>query len=72
MRLRRRISRANLVRALLACGVGYSLLYVVQNDVVAASRYEGYSRMSQAISELSAKGAPTRRFLSAMLPSRQR
>jgi hypothetical protein len=68
MGLQGRISRANLVRALLACGVGYSLLYVVQNDVIAASRYEGYSRRSQAVSELSAKGAPTRRFLAAMLP----
>ena len=68
MGLQGRISRANLVRALLVCGVGYSLLYVVQNDVIAASRYEGYSRRSQAVSELSAKGAPTRRFLAAMLP----
>jgi hypothetical protein len=68
MRLQRRSSRANLVRTLLACGVAYSLLYVVENDVIAATRYEGYSRMSQAISELSAKGAPTRRFLAAMLP----
>ena len=64
----RRGSRANLVRALLACGVAYSLLYAVENDLIAAPRYEGYSRMSQAISELSAKGAPTRRFLAAMLP----
>jgi hypothetical protein len=68
MGLRCRISRANLVRTLLACGVAYPLLYVVGNDVIAATRYEGYSRMSQAISELSAKGAPTRRFLAAMLP----
>lgn len=68
MGLQRRSSRANLVRTLLACGVAYSLLYVVDNDVIAATRYEGYSRMSQAISELSAKGAPTRRFLAAMLP----
>jgi hypothetical protein len=66
--LQRRISRANLVRALLACGAAYSLLYVVENDVIAATRYEGYSRMSQAISELSAKGAPTRKFLAATLP----
>lgn len=66
--LRRRICRANLVRTLLACGVGYSLLYVVENDLIAATRYEGYSRMSQVISELSAKGAPTRKFLAATLP----
>lgn len=68
MGLQRRISRANLVRALLACGVGYSLVYVVENDVIAATRYQGYSRMSQAISELSAKGAPTRKFLAATVP----
>ena len=68
MRLQGRISRTNLARALLACGVGYSLLYVVENDVIAAGRYEVYSRRSQAVSELSAKGAPTRRFLVAMLP----
>jgi hypothetical protein len=68
MGLRCRISRANPVRTLLACGVAYSLLYVVENDVIAATHYDDYSRMSQAISELSAKGAPTRRFLAAMLP----
>ncbi len=66
--LQRRISRANLTRVLLSCGVAYSLLYVVENDVIAAARYEGYSRVSQAVSELSAKGAPTRRFLAATLP----
>lgn len=65
---RRHISRANLVRALLACGVGYSLLYVIENDLVAATRYEGYSRRSQAISELSARGAATRRLLTATSP----
>lgn len=52
----------------MACGVGYPLLYVVENDLIAARRYDGYSRMSQAISELSAKGAPTRRLLAATLP----
>lgn len=60
--------RATLPKVLLACGVLYSLLYVVMNDVVAATRYEGYSRMFQAISELSATGTPTRRLLIAMLP----
>lgn len=68
IRSQRNVSRANLARALLACGAGYSLLYVVENDVIAATRYQGYSRMSQAISELSAKGAPTRKFLAATLP----
>jgi hypothetical protein len=55
-------------KALLACGVLYALLYAVANDVVAASRYAGYSRMAQAVSELSAVGAPTRAFLTGMLP----
>lgn len=53
---------------LLACGVLYSLLYVVANDVLAATVYDGYSRSSQAISELSAAGAPTQPMLAALLP----
>lgn len=61
---RRRLPR----KALLGCGIAYPIAYVVANDVVAASRYRGYSRMDQAVSELSATGAPTRRFLVAMLP----
>ena len=69
MGLRCRISRTNLVRVLLACGVAYSLLYVVENDVIAATRYEGYSRMSQAISELSAKGGPDQKVPGGDAPS---
>jgi hypothetical protein len=57
-----------LVQALVACGVLYALTYVIFNDVIAATSYYGYSRMSQAVSELSASGAPTRTFLVAMLP----
>jgi len=56
------------VKALLACGVLYSLLYAFVNDVVAAALYQGYSRTSQAISELSATGAPTQALLTATLP----
>ena len=56
-------------QVMLACGIAYSLLYAVVNDVVAASLYEGYSRSSQAISELSATGAPTRTLLTAMVPA---
>jgi hypothetical protein len=52
---------------LLACGLAYALLYVVMNDLVAASLYEGYSRVSQAVSELSATQAPTRGMLRAMI-----
>ena len=55
-------------RVLLACGVAYGPIYIVTNDVVAANFYQGYSRMDQAISELSATSAPTRSFLVAMLP----
>lgn len=53
---------------LLACGVAYAVVYAVVNDVVAASLYDGYSRMSQAVSELSAIGAPTKPFLTATIP----
>jgi hypothetical protein len=53
---------------LLACGVAYLVLYIVANDAVAAVIYDGYSRMDQAISELSATGAESRPFLVAMTP----
>lgn len=65
--LRLRMSR-RAVKVLLWCGIAYPVTYVVANDVIAARRYEGYSRVDQAVSELSATGAPTRRFLVAMLP----
>lgn len=52
---------------LLACGLAYALLYVVVNDFIAASLYEGYSRVAQAVSELSATRAPTRGLLRAMI-----
>lgn len=55
-------------RALLGCGIAYPVVYVVTNDVVAARRHRGYDRRDQAISELSALGAPSRTFLVAMLP----
>lgn len=44
---------------LLICGILSSLLYVAMN-IVAVMRYEGYSSVSQTVSELSAIGAPTR------------
>lgn len=59
---------ARLTRILVACGLVYSVTYAMANDVVAAWTYDGYSRMSQAVSELSATGAPTRTFLVALLP----
>jgi hypothetical protein len=55
-------------QALLACGILYAVLYPVVNDVVAATMYDGYSRTSQAVSELSAVGAPPRGFLAASSP----
>lgn len=64
---RRRLPR-KAVKALLGCGIAYPVGYAVANDVIAASRYDGYSRMDQAVSELSATGAPPRRFLTATVP----
>lgn len=55
-------------QALLACGILYALLYPIVNDVIAATMYDGYSRVSQAVSELSAVGAPSRAFLTAAGP----
>ncbi len=46
-------------KALLGCGVAATLLYFGM-DLLAASRYHGYSYTDQTISELSAVGAPTR------------
>lgn len=46
-------------RALLACGILSSLLYV-GTDVLGAMRWEGYSYADQTISELSAIGSPVR------------
>jgi hypothetical protein len=57
-----------LVKILLTCGVLYALVYVVANDVIAAAASDGYSRLSQAVSELSATGAPAKTFLNLMLP----
>jgi hypothetical protein len=61
-------TRISARQALLACGIVYALLYVIVNDVIAATIYDGYSRMSQAVSELSATGAPTHAFLTAAGP----
>src|ERR1700688_2105751 len=46
-------------KILLICGILSSLLYVAMN-VLVAMQWEGYSPVSQTISELSAIGAPTR------------
>lgn len=60
--------RSTAARVLVACGALYGLSYMIANDVVAASRFHGYNRIDQAVSELSAKGAASRPFLVAMLP----
>jgi len=49
-------------KVLLFCGILSSLLYVGA-DIFAAMQWEGYSYASQAVSELSAIGAPTRPFI---------
>ena len=46
-------------KPLLVSGILASLIYVVAN-IACAMRYEGYSSVSQTVSELSAIGAPTR------------
>jgi hypothetical protein len=50
-----------LQKILLICGIIAALLYI-SVDAFLASSYEGYSYTDQAISELSAIGAPTRVF----------
>lgn len=52
-------------RALLAGGVLSSVLYVVM-DVLCALRYDGYRFADQAVSELNASGAPTRKLFVAL------
>jgi len=53
-------------KALLICGILASLLYV-GTDILAGTLWEGYSFTSQAISELSAIGAPTRPLVVPLL-----
>jgi hypothetical protein len=51
-----------MTRILLACGWLSSLLYVA-TDLIGALSYPGYDYASQAISEMSAVGAPTARLI---------
>lgn len=51
-----------LIQVLLICGIMSSLLWMSM-DIIAALLYPGYSILHQAISELSALGAPTRSLL---------
>lgn len=68
-RHRHRATTDRVTRGLLACGVLYGVFYVVSNDVLGVLLYgDGYSRMDQAVSELSATSAASRPFLVGMLP----
>jgi hypothetical protein len=54
------ITREMMLRkALLICGILSSVIYVAMN-ILGAIRFEGYSSISQTVSELSAIGAPSR------------
>jgi len=53
---------------LLTAGVLSAVVYI-GTDLFAASRYPGYSIADQAISELSAIGAPTKDLWTAMMPA---
>ena len=55
--------RDTIRKVLLAAGPLSSLLYVVFTDVLAASRWEGYRRSEQMVSELFAVGSPGRDVL---------
>lgn len=57
-------------RALIACGIVSSLLYLA-TDVVGGLRYQGYSFTSQAISELGAIGAPSKAFVDPLFTAYQ-
>src|SRR3974377_1409693 len=48
----------SLRRWLLACGIAGAVLYPL-SDILAATRYPGFSYRDQAVSELFAIGAPT-------------
>jgi hypothetical protein len=53
-------------RAALGCGVAASIVYVVA-VLVAPTRWEGYDSVDQAVSELSAIGAPSRPLMLGLL-----
>jgi len=55
--------KISFIKILLFCGILSTVLYIGA-DIIAAMSYEGYSYTSQAISELSAIGAPSKSFLS--------
>ena len=69
LRRDRDVKRSDVVtKVLLCCGIAYGVFYVFANDVIAAAMFDSYSRIDQAISELSATESPARLFLALMLP----
>ncbi len=60
------LENAALKRVLLICGILSSLLYV-GTDILAGTLWKGYIFTDQAISELSAIGAPTRPLVAPLL-----
>lgn len=58
-------NRSLFVRALLLCGAASSVLYAII-DVIGAASYPGYDYSAQAISEMSAVGAPTASLLAPL------
>ena len=61
-------SSPTLQSLLLIAGILSALVYI-GTDLLAAFRYPGYSIADQAISELSATGAPTKGLWTAMMPA---
>jgi hypothetical protein len=41
--------RLDTVASLLACGIGYSVVYLVTNYVIAGCRYSGHNRVEQRV-----------------------
>jgi len=58
--------RMILQRVLLGCGILTALIWM-GGDIMAALHYEGYNYPFQAISDLTAIGAPTRSFMTPLL-----
>ena len=60
--------RTGVQAVLLGCGIVSTIMYIAV-DLFAASRYPGYRLVDQTVSELSAIGAPTTHYWSAMGPA---
>ena len=55
----------SITKALLICGIVSTALYI-STDIILSMSWQGYSYFNQAVSELSAIGAPTRPYWLAM------